>query len=166
MLFMLSGCENSGQPIASQQQYFDVKGYFNQEAKRLSAKNPIVDKTVNVNHQTEQRKTRIEDWAGELANFTDADINKTAWAGLFTVRKTDSAEIYQSNDEKVLVKTLRVQKKSGKVTGISIILNTNNYLYSSADTLNYLPDSLYEIKKKQHITLLNEKIYQVKGTFR
>lgn len=164
-MLLLSGCDNPGQQAAVQKQYFDLKGYFSQEAKRLTSLNPVVDKTVMVNKSTERKKIRIADWNGELTNFSDADINKSAWIGLFTVQKTDSSELYRSDNEKVLVKELLISKKSNQVTGLRLILNTSNYLYTSTDTLTYYPDSLYEIKKNQHISLLNKKSYHIRGAF-
>jgi len=164
LLFFLS-CGHTEQQQVHPQQYFDLKGYFQKEAARLNKTKPLVFKTVSVNDSSESKKIRIADWNKELANFSDADINKTAWLGMFKVEKNDQQEIYSSNDDKILVKKLQISRNNNKITSIRILLNTSNYLYHSTDTLAYFPDSLYEIRKTQQIKLLSVKKYRVKGTF-
>jgi hypothetical protein len=164
-LLFLVACGNADQQQVLPQHYFSLKDYFKQEAARLNKTRPLVFKTVMVNNAAESRKMRIADWNKELANFTDADINKAAWQGLFKVTKNDREELYTSNNEKVLVKKLLITRKDNKISAVKILLNTSNYLYHSTDTLSYFPDSLYEIRKTQKIRLLNAKKYQIKGTF-
>lgn len=146
-------------------QYFDLKGYIALEAKRLSQSNPEVDKSVMVNQSAEQKKVSIADWPKELSAFSDADINKSAWQGLFKVSENKDSKTYTSNEEKVPVKSLRIQYKNGRLHGIEVLIRAENSLYNSNDTLLYFPDSLYQIRKTQHIKLLNEKNYLVTGKF-
>lgn len=143
--------------------YFDLKGYIGTEVKRLHTLNPEIDKTVEVNKAEEQKKLKIADWQKELSVFSDADINKSAWQGLFKLVKTENLDTYTSDNEKVPVKSLKIIYKDGKVKGIKILISNANSLYTSNDTLSYFPDSLYEIKKTQHIKLLNEKNYRIIG---
>ncbi|MET3115278.1 hypothetical protein AAKU52_003025 [Pedobacter sp. CG_S7] len=163
LLFM--GCGNTEQQQKVPQKYFDLKDYFLQEATRLNKTNPIVLKTVALNNASESKQLPIEDWNKELANFSDADINKSAWQGFFSVVKNDQKEVYTSDNDKVAVKELTVIHKNSKISGIKILLKTSNYLYQSTDTLSYFPDSLYEIRKTQKIRLLNAKKYNIKGVF-
>jgi hypothetical protein len=146
-------------------QYFDVQGYFNKEAQRLSKSNPTLNKTVVVNGATEQKSIKISDWNKELASFIDADINKRAWEGEFTAVNSKNGTVYSSDNEKVPVKRLEVIKDKDGITGVTIIIKNSNYLYTSSDTLRYFPDSLYQIKKAQHITLLSPKTYRITGVF-
>ncbi len=162
LLFLLA-CGDAEQPKVAAPQYFDLKAYFRQEAARLNKSQPLVSKTVSVNDSSEHKKIRISDWNKELANFSDADINKSAWTGMFKVLKSDSQEVYSSTDDKVLVKKLEITRKDNNISAIRIWLNTSNYLYNSTDTLTYIPDSLYEIRKMQQIRLMDVKKYAVKG---
>jgi hypothetical protein len=165
-LLFFMGCGPSAPKGAKPEPYFDLKGYIEKEVIRLNQLNPTVDKTVTVNKQNERKQIKVANWTDELTVFLDADINKSAWQGLFKVSKNDKLETYRSNDDKVYVKSLEVERKNKQVTGIIILLNTKNYLYQSADTLRYYPDSLYEIRKQQHIKLLNPKQYRVSGRFK
>lgn len=150
---------------ASVLQYFDLKGFMDGEVKRLEKLNPKIDKSVRVNNTEERKKLKIANWQKELSAFTEADINKSAWAGLFTSHKTSLTETYTSDNDKVPVKLLNVQYRAGKIVKIQILNSNSNSLYTSNDTLSYFPDSLYEIRKTQHIRLLNQKNYRITGRF-
>lgn len=143
--------------------YFDIKGYFEKEALRLNKSNPSLLKTVEVNGAAETKKIHIPDWKKELSIFSDSEINRTAWKGLFSTNKTDAQELYQSDNKKVPVKEVLILKKDGRISGIRILVKNSNMLYSSTDTLSYYPDSLYRINKKQHIKLMAEKRYSITG---
>jgi len=145
--------------------YFDLKTYFASEVTRLKARNPSVSKTVSVDETTEQKELKIEDWEKELSAFSDADINKAAWRGLFTVEKVPGLERYTSNDEKAAVKSLIIRRSADAVTSIHITIKNKNALYTSVDELTYYPDSVYEINKVQKINFADPKIYKVKGRF-
>ncbi len=165
IIFFLAACGETTPPQELPKKYFDLKGYFQQEVTRLNQTKPLVHKTVEVNEATENKKVRIADWNKELANFIDADINKSAWQGSFKVSKNPKEELYISDDAKVLVKRLKISLEEGNIKGIEIILNTKNYLYQSTDTLTYLPGRFYEIRKTQQIKLLSTKRYAIKGLF-
>lgn len=145
--------------------YFDLKGFIANEVNRLKAVNPVIDKTVMVNHNAEHKKLKIADWQKELSAFADADINKSAWQGLFTLKKDKEVETYKSDNEKVPVKSIRITYKHGKPAGIEVLISNANILYTSNDTLSYYPDSIYQVKKTQRIKLLNQKNYKIIGLF-
>lgn len=164
-LILLSGaCTSPGpESKATVPSYFDLKGYIRGEAVRLQQLNPTVEKTVMVNGIPETKKMTIANWKKELSSFTDADINKQAWKGLFNVQRTGNEEHYRSDDDKVPVKLMTVSFQGKKVSSIRVINSNSNMLYTSADTLLYIPDSLYEMRKTQHIRLLKEKQYRILG---
>jgi hypothetical protein len=146
-------------------QYFDLKGFMDKEIRRLKQAGPEIDKTVMVNNTEEHKKFRIADWQKELSAFSDADINKPAWEGLFSRHKTAVTETYTSENDKVPVKSLTIQYRNTRVYKIKVLISNSNSLYTSNDTLSYFPDSLYQIRKTQHIRLLNAKNYRITGKF-
>jgi len=146
--------------------YFDINGYFKREATRLKKTNPEIVKEVSVNGAAEQRKLRITDWEKEFAIFSNADINKASWKGSFKVQKTGDTESYTTNNKRIPVKKVLVDKDDSNVKRLEIIITSNNILYSSGDTLLYYPDSIYQIKKHQKIKLLKAKTYTVTGRFK
>jgi len=145
--------------------YFDLKGFFEQEMVRLEKLNPTVDKTVSVNGTIENKKVKITNWKKELAIFINADINKASWRGSFNISKENNTDIYVSNNKKIPVKRVHIEKQGLKVSKIEIVISHTNILFQSQDTLSYYPDSLYEIKKQQKIKLLSEKKYKIIGKF-
>ena len=166
ILLVFYGCNPAAKNQGDALNYFDLKGYFEKEAARLTKNNPVFTKTVTVNDDAESKKIRIADWTKELSIFSDADINRNAWKGLFKTTNTGDQEIYTSDHEKVPVKEVRITKRNGEVYHIRILVKNTNILYNSADTLSYYPDSLYQVKKKQHIKLLAEKKYTITGKFK
>lgn len=146
--------------------YFDIKGYFKKEASRLNKSNPLLAKTVEVNGAAETKKIHIPNWEKELSIFSDSEINRSAWKGLFSTNKTSEQELYTSDNKKVPVKEVFITKRDGRVYGIRILVKNSNMLYSSADTLSYYPDSLYQINKNQHIKLMAKKNYSITGRFK
>jgi hypothetical protein len=165
LLFFISCSDSADKKQKNDLTYFDVKGYFEKEATRLTKTNPLIKKAVNVNGEGESKSMKISDWKKELALFSDADINRASWKGLFQLKKSQDQERYTSNNEKVPVKELLVFYKKNKVSGFKILIKNTNSLYTSIDTLTYYPDSLYQIKKMQNIKLLSEKSYTITGTF-
>lgn len=165
-LLFFYGCKPAKEEQKHSLNYFDLKGYFAKEAVRLNKSNPGLTKTVMVNGAAETKQIRLGDWQKELAAFSDVDINRSAWAGLFSVTRNNERELYTSDDEKVPVKEVLVLKKDNKLYGIRVLVKNTNILYSSSDTLSYYPDSIYQVKKKQHIKLLAEKNYSITGKFK
>ncbi|NRF41372.1 hypothetical protein [Pedobacter foliorum] len=166
LLFFISCSDSADKKQKNDLTYFDVKGYFEKEAARLTKTNPLINKAVNVNGEGESKSMKIADWKKELMLFSDADINRASWKGLFQLKKSEDLERYTSNNEKVPVKELLVFYKKDKVSGFKFLIKNTNSLYASVDTLTYYPDSLYQIKKMQNIKLLSEKTYTVTGTFK
>lgn len=161
------GCSNAAKEDSKNDLgYFDLKSYFQQEATRLARKNPVFNKTVLINADAETKTLRISDWPTELAVFSDANINRASWKGLFKVQKSPEKDIYRSENEKVPVKEVIVEKRGNRIYGIQIKIDNVNSLYTSSDTLTYYPDSLYHINKTQHIKLLPSKHYQIIGKFK
>ncbi|RYD73514.1 MAG: hypothetical protein EOP55_16900 [Sphingobacteriales bacterium] len=147
--------------------YFDIKGFFAKESLRLKKTSPLVNKEVLINGIAETKQIRIADWEKEFTIFTNADINKASWKGSFKSVKNSQFEHYTSNNKKIPVKDVLIEKADDKrVKKVVIIISTKNILYTSGDTLFYYPDSLYKIVKHQKIRLLSPKDYQITGKIR
>jgi hypothetical protein len=167
--FLLFIC--SCKPAATEQQntnseYFDIKGYFDKEIARLSKLQPTIKKTVAVNNELETKALKIKDWKQELTAFSEAEINRASWKGLFAVSKTDSVQRYLSNNEKVPVKEITISSNKGEIKKILVVIQNKNILYTSLDSLTYCIDSLYQVKKQQNIRFLSDKNYLIEGRFK
>jgi len=165
-LLALAACNSPEYKAApGQPEYFNLKAYFQQQAAELQQRNPAVKKTVLANGRAETKELKVASWTKELGSFIDADINKRAWAGEFQKTSTDSTETYTSHNEKVPVKQVRIYKSDKQISGVQIFIRNNNYLYTSTDTLSYYPGKRYEVRKTQHIKLMQQKEYRITGVF-
>lgn len=165
IVFAIS-CNLKENKKAGNKTYFNLAGYFKNEAIRLSKANPTISKTVFINGKEEQKNIRIKNWEQEFKSFTDADINKASWKGSFNVAKSGDQTIYTSHSDKIPVKKLEIALANNKLTSIKVYITNANGLYTSQDSLIYYPDSLYQIKKTQHIKLMENKRYSITGKFR
>ena len=166
VVLVLGGCAANEQNKPQSAAYFDLKGYFEKEATKLNKLNLEIDKSVAINGSAEQKIVKIKDFNKELSTFIASDINKLSWRGSFTVKKDANAERYITINDKIPVKQIEIHYLNKKIKQIQIVSVTDNILYHSSDTLNYFPDSLYEIRKTQKIKLLKKKVYVVVGKFK
>ena len=156
-------CTNNRQ-VDKQYSYFDLEGFFNKEASKLQKSNPKVSKTVRKNTEIEKRILNIADWSEELSLFTSSDINKPAWRNSYQEHEKEGEITYFSTDPKLRTEKILIQRdKNGKIKHISIVNKVSNSLYSSRETLNYFPDSLYQIFKEQKVRLLGQNNYSITG---
>lgn len=165
MLLAIS-CNLKNKEKANTKTYFDVEGYFKKEALRLSKTNKTISKTVFINGKEEQKNINIKNWEQEFKYFIDADINKASWKGSFNETTTGNLKTYTSQSDKIPVKKLEIVLQGNKPSSIKIFITNANNLYTSQDSLSYFPDSLYEIKKTQHIRLMETKQYKITGRFK
>ncbi|TDG36585.1 hypothetical protein EZJ43_08710 [Pedobacter changchengzhani] len=169
ILFVLVLCCFSCKPKADNTNttllYFDLKGFFDKETQRLTKLNPTIEKLVSVDGSVEHETLKIADWENELKIFTAADINKAAWRGSFSVKKMGNVTQYVTDNKKISVKQISVEETNNQLKKIVIIIQDKNILYVSNDTLTYIPNVSYQIKKQQKIKLYDAKSYEVLGKF-
>lgn len=165
-LLALASCTLKEQEKVNTKTYFDLAGYFKQEASRLAKTQLTINKMVVVNGKSETRAVKIQNWEKEFDLFVQADINKASWRGSFTPTVTDNLHVFTSQSQKIPVKKVEISYQGNKVSGIKVFVTNANDLYTSNDSLSYYPDSLYQIKKVQHIKLMAEKRYEVSGKFK
>lgn len=163
LIILLSGCTNT-QKATGVKTYFDISGFFNSEALRLQKNNVTVIKTVKQNDTEEQKSLTIDNWSNELELFSSSDINKPAWSKSYKISTQPNFVEYTAIDKKLRTHTIKIEKlNNGKVAHIYILNKTDNNLYSTTEELNYYPDSLYAISKKQHVLVLGSNNYHITG---
>ncbi len=164
IVIAIYGCQRKEEPIVEKSlPYFDVKNYIDKEAARLQKIDRLILKKVEVNGSSETKLLKISNWKEELNIFSDSEINRASWNGLFKIEKTLDTFNYTSDNEKVPIKELKVVYKNNLVKGIVIVVKNTNMLYTSIDSLGYFADSIYVVKKLQNIKFLTNKSYLVTG---
>jgi hypothetical protein len=92
-MLALAGCDDAGPaaPVARPPLYFDVKGLLTKQVEQLDQRHAAVTKRVSLRSSaTETVRVPTVKWADELQIFFQADINKAALRGAYTV---DSAAL-------------------------------------------------------------------------
>ena len=95
--------------------------------------------------------------------FISSDINKPSWKNSYTVEKDKNVTTYTALDTSLKVRKIRLERNGEKISSIEISSRVNNEIYTSAETLNYYPDSLYTIKKQQNVKGLGNNTYKIEG---
>jgi hypothetical protein len=163
-LLILSACNRPKEKELKT--YIDLKGYFDSEARRLTKSNPLIKKTVARNDATETRPLKDINWKTELSLFAESDINKQAWKDSYKVSRHGYKTIYLATDNTLKTREINItQDPQGKIKKILIRNQTDNMLYSSTEQLVYIPDSLYEISKQQHVAVIGDNRYFINGNF-
>lgn len=164
--FFLTGCAGKEKQTVTEKRYFDLKSYFDGEAARLRKENTAIEKTVSQNNKAETKTLQITDWGTELELFSSSDINKPAWRDSYKITRSKNSVKYISADEELRTSKIFIKTDSaGTISHISIINKTDNALYSSIEELIYIPDSLYSIKKEQHVLIIGDNSFSISGKF-
>lgn len=166
---LLSSCGESEQTTQNLQTevYFDIKGFFEEEAVRLSGNSNPVHKEITRNREeTESKNITIKDWKKELSLFIESDINKPAWTSSYQVREEGDSTVYITSDPNLRTKKIVINMEDEKVAAITISNEVTNQLYTSQEKLYYSPDSLYRIEKEQDVRVIGSNQYLVTGKFK
>lgn len=163
-IIFISSCTNQEEKI-SKNSFFDIKGFFEAEVRRLSNNKTLSNKTVTQNNQSEIKKGLSVDWDDELALFIASDLNKPAWINSYKRSEDDLRISYLAIDTNLRTRYVEIQKdKNGKAVFFKIKNISRNMLYESSEELSYIPDSSYTINKNQKVRFLGNNQYQIKGT--
>lgn len=163
----LAGCHSAEKAPDVKKTYFDIRGFFDMEISRLAKQNPVVTKTVTDGETSERKQVNISDWQSELGLFTESDINKPSWGDSYQVAEAGNTVTYEAKGADLRTRKISITKsEGGRVQHIRIENRTKNMLYTSAENLDYYPDSLYSIDKTQVIKILGTHHYTIAGNLK
>lgn len=143
--------------------YFDIAGYFRSQTVALAKQNLFVNKTAVHNGQSQTRKVKIGNWEGEFEQFINSDINKPAWQQSYVITQGNGLTIYKANNPGLKTQKIILKQQDGKLMWIYIYNHNKNLLFESYEDLAYYPDSVYVIKKWQHVKLMGVNKYEIRG---
>lgn len=146
--------------------YFDLQSYFEKEAEKLTSQKKITVKSVQHNDSLEQKELQISNWNNELALFIESDINKVSWKESYKIDSTLNKLTFTAKEENLRTQSIEIEFLNNHPSKFRIINKTHNYLYKTDEILEYIPDSLYLINKKQQVTLLGRNDYLIQGLFK
>lgn len=168
LFLFLAACTNSENKIQSKN-YYDLAGLLNQQITELSAKKPLVEKTVAVKDKNERIETKDIDWNKELELFLQADLNKQSYQSAYTIDVKDKKLSYTLKEgTKMPVKQLIIELDANDLPKhIEASMNTSNYLYESDKKLSadFANNKLknYKIEGYQQLFIGEKKPFSVEG---
>ena len=174
---LLAGCGDAGPaaPTARRPLYFDVKGLLTQQVAQLAQRKAAVTKRVSLRDDaTETVRVPAVKWADELQVFFQADINKAALRGAYTVdsvmlpggllRRTYTRLPGQPNAP---VARLMVVQQGALTQEIAATVVQSNALFSTRKQLRFqLQDGQlknYQVVGTQKLVLFDTLRYSAAG---
>ena len=146
--------------------FFDVKGYFNNEAQRLSSKGKA-RKIVATDGKQEERIIDCTDLAKELALFAEADINRPAWSDKY-VADTVYSEQHEllhmqivAVDETMKTARIEIDYSNREISRILIENKSFSSMAYSSQFLVYEPKVGYSIESYQKFSMRDDQKFQV-----
>jgi len=164
LLFLLVSCtsENTNSDV-HEIYYFDLKTYFSNEADKFSKQRKLIHKSITHNGTVEEKNLQINNWKEEFALFIESDINKVSWKNSYKKDSTLNKLTFTAKEEDLKTQSIEIEFLNNHPSKFRIINKTHNYLYKTDEILEYIPDSLYLISKKQQVTLLEKNDYLIQG---
>ncbi len=172
IITLLLSCSNPKQ--SNIPPYFDLQGFMNGQIKILNTGKTGIIKHLSVNDKKEEHQLNSPDWKQELQPFIDADINKPAWRGSFTVDTSYSIDV-NTDTEKIVTYTadttgIRTKKlalhldiHTGAVLEIEAHNLTDNVLYHFDQQLFYFPQKKYFITTYEKVVLMSPSSIKIDG---
>jgi hypothetical protein len=168
LLLFVAACTNSENKIQSKN-YYDLAGLLNRQISDLSAKKPLVEKTVVLADKKERIDTKDINWNKELELFLQADLNKQSYQSAYTVDVKDKRISYRLKEgEKMPVNQLVIEfDEKDLPKHIEATMRTSNYLYESdkkltADLVNNKLIN-YKIEGYQELFIGSRKNFSIEG---
>ncbi|MCB0566038.1 MAG: hypothetical protein KDD01_16835 [Phaeodactylibacter sp.] len=173
LLLIAAGCSKDGQkPGGSMPEaFFDLKGYIEGEAKRLSEIQPEVVKRIAIDGQKEEQDFDSLDYSKELNIFSRSDINKVSWLDKYKADSTfQNGQLrqvtYTSKEKGLKTQLLQVQFADGEVSKIHIQNKTESIVADVAQEMWYDPSHGYRLESRQSTALTKEKKVKVEVEFK
>lgn len=166
LLVSFSSCKPENIQDGTAPKYFDLAGYFKADTAKLHKLNHQTIKTVIHNGIRETKTVHIDDWGLELSLFIQSDINKPAWRDSYSVENgAYGSVVYTAKTPELKTREVVINRNKDKsIKWIMIYNASKNILYNTSEVLAYIPDSIYTIKKMQHVRLLGTNNYFIRGS--
>ena len=141
ILISLFACgERANTPIKTlEKPYYDVKGFFEGETKRLTEGGMKIKKTVTVNGQSETKMIEKPNFEEEFKMFVASDINRPAWSDKYHIKRTeqnnqDYTTEYWAKDKNLKTQSMKIVQKDGDVYFTMEIHNSDKSVVTESDS--------------------------------
>jgi len=172
-ILFLSSCSKDPSEVyyEDQRYYYDLPSFITSQINNLQSKKQWVRKQVTKDGHSHIIERGNIDWSEELDAFKESDINRPAWRGEFKVDSISLERVYvityKTENEEIPVKNVvvTVDKATKQCLQISVDRRTENFLYSSDQSLYFTTGEGYMMKGKLSVTLLFDSEYSIESEF-
>ncbi len=152
------------------QVYFDIPGFFKEQALRLDSIDKSIEKTIIKDGVKEKKIIPEPDWKKELSSFIEVDINKPALISVYTtdtiVFSDYSYEVnYKATEKSAIIRNISLLFENNSCIFVSVEKNNTNNLFSSIQELQYHVQKGYSIKGELIIRLIYQTEYNINSNF-
>ena len=177
LVLLGAGCyrgdlDDRGPAKGSLVSFYDLKGFFSKEVKRLDRQQPEGIKTVRFDGKSETigMNAASVDYGKELASFISSDINKPSWIEKYRIDSvsagSDMQEIrYTALDEHLKTREIRLVFKGDHLTEVRIRNRLKSIIAESTQTMSYSPGSGYAIEGVQRSRIGSSRAFSVSVAF-
>ena len=162
IIFIFTSCkEYESQINSTDKPYFNLSKIIQRDINNNKNNNCSEEKTVYIQGTKETKKIDTLDWQKELQPLLECDINRTAWKGKFYIDTIpndltkDTTLQYRALSEKVSVRSLSVIYANNEIKKIIISKKINSILFSTAQTIDYIPGLGFIIRGEQKALFMN-----------
>ncbi|MBK6947271.1 MAG: hypothetical protein IPH16_03610 [Haliscomenobacter sp.] len=173
LVLLSTGCHKEDRdarvPVkGSMASFYDLKGFFSKEIKRLDRLQPEGTKTVRFDGASEtiDMKGKPADYSKELASFVSSDINKLSWREKYRIDTVSIAngmrEIrYTALDEHLKTREIRLLFKENSLKEVRIKNRLKSIIAESTQELSYITGSGYAIEGVQGSRIGRSRAFSV-----
>ncbi len=172
LILLLASCSDPAEVYYEDQRYYyDLPSFMTKQVTELNEKQQRVRKHVTKDGHSHIIEYGDIDWNEELEVFIESDINRPAWRGAFKV-DTISLErefiiTYKSSNDQIPVKNVvvTIDKDTRQCLQVTVDRITENFLYSSDQSLFFTPGEGYMMKGKLSVSYLFDSEYSIESEF-
>jgi hypothetical protein len=155
----------------NQRFYYDIPSFIIKQANNLNVKGQWVRKHVTKDGHSHIIERGNIAWQEELDAFIESDINRPAWRGEFKVDTISLERVdvvtYNTENKQIPVKNVvvTIDKDTRQCLQVTVDRVTDNFLYSSNQSLFFTTGEGYMIKGKLSVSFLFDSEYSIESEF-
>ena len=180
-VLFLQACDlPSGEDLQEKPEiYFNLQGFVKEQIAYLQSTQAKVYKIALINDKKESKLLEKIDWQKELDSFLQADINKSAFEGMYSLQDSSAngrlIKHYQAKSNTLHTRSLRIEidESSNAVLSVQVRIEAENYLYRTYQEMSITCErnangknviKHYKFLGQQKMIFSPEKRFEIEGT--
>lgn len=151
--------------------YYDLPSFIQKQIGNLKEKGQRIRKLVKKDGHSHIIEKGNINWEEELGLFLESDINRPAWRGEFKVDtiklEREYVVTYKTENKEIPVRNvvITIDRKTGQCLKVTVDRRTENFLYSSDQSLYFTTGEGYMMKGKLSVNYLFDSEYSIESEF-